>query len=389
MKTKKITALILAVMIIMAVIPAAVSAAPASTTLIIDGVTFKPKVEPIIEKGTMLVTLDVLYDAFGADTSYDSAKKQATIKTAAYTVVFTADSTACTVNGANRTLPATPKVVDNNIMVPVSYFAKAINATAAYNASTNTTAITYFTKLTGTLKIDGSTTVQPIAQAAADKLVKSNSGLSVTVAGGGSGTGIKDADAGTVNIGMSSRDLTADELKTLKPYAIANDGIAIIVNPDNPVKNLTKEQAGKIFLGEIKNWKEVGGNDAPIMVYTRETGSGTRSTFEELLLDKQSVAERAAPFTSSALIKQAVAKEKNAIGYDSIGFVDSTVKAVSLDGKTAEAKTVLDNSYGMGRQLFLCTKGDAKGLSAIFIDYLRTAENQKEIVEKEGYIAFK
>lgn len=386
---KKIIALILAVMTIMAVIPSAVSASAATTKLIIDGVTFKPAVEPILEKGTMLVTLDVLYDAFGADTNYDAAKKQATIKTAAYTVIFTADSTTCTINGANKTLPVAPKIVNNDIMVPVSYFAKAIGASAAYSASTNTTSITYFTKLTGTLKVNGSTTVQPIAQTAADKLVKANPGLSITVAGGGSGTGIKDADAGTVNIGMSSRALTADELKTLKPYAVANDGIAIIVHPDNLVKNLTAEQARKIFLGEIKNWNEVGGANAAIIVCTRETGSGTRATLEEMLLEKKSVVERATPFTSSALIKQAVAKDKNAIGYDSIGFVDQTVKAVSIDGKTAEAKTVLEGNYLMGRQLYLCTKGEAKGLAAIFIDYLRTAENQKEIVEKEGYIMFK
>jgi phosphate transport system substrate-binding protein len=381
---KKVIALILAAMAIMAILPAAVSAA--NTTLIIDGVTVNPEIAPVIEKGTMLVSLDVLIDAFGTDTKWDAAKKEVTIKTAAYTVIFTADSTVCTVNGANKTLPVAPKVINNEIMIPVSYFAKAIGGTAAYNASTNTTAIAYFTKLSGSLKIDGSTTVQPIVQAAADKLIEANKGLSITVAGGGSGTGIKDVDAGTVNIGMSSRDLTADELKTLKPYAVANDGIAIIVHPDNPVKNLTKEQASKIFLGEIKNWKEVGGNDAPIIVYTRETGSGTRATFEEMLLEKKSVVERATPFTSSTLINQAVAKEKNAVGYDSIGFIDSTVKAVSLDGKTADAKTVLEGNYIMGRELIVCTKGDAKGFAAIFIDYLRSAAVQKDIVEKEGYI---
>jgi phosphate transport system substrate-binding protein len=175
-------------------------------------------------------------------------------------------------------------------------------------------------------------------------------------------------------------------MKTLNVYAVANDGIAIIVHPDNPVKNLTKDQAAKIFLGEVKNWKEVGGNDAPIIVATRETGSGTRATLEEMILSKKSVLETATPYGSSALIKQAVAKDKNSIGFDSIGFVDSTVKALSLDGKQATAETVINNTYGMGRQLFCCTKGRAAGLGAMFIDYLKSADCQNNIVEKEGYV---
>jgi phosphate transport system substrate-binding protein len=217
--------------------------------------------------------------------------------------------------------------------------------------------------------------------------MKMNSGLSITVSGGGSGTGIKDVAAGTVNIGNSSRELTdAERASGLIPYAIANDGIALIVNPSNTVKNLTKQQAADIFLGKITNWKDVGGDNSPIIVTTRETGSGTRATLEEMLLNKVSVISTASPYASSALIKSAVASNKYAIGYDSIGYVDSTVKVVPLNSVTATSTTVINKTYGLSRELYCCTKGGATNLSAMFIDYLRSTDAQKNIVAKEGYI---
>ncbi len=170
---------------------------------------------------------------------------------------------------------------------------------------------------------------------------------------------------------------------------IANDGIAIIVHPNNPVKNLTKEQAAKIFLGEIKNWNEVGGNNAPILVQTRETGSGTLATLEEMLLEKKQVVSTATPHTSSALVKQAVAKSANAIGFDSIGFVDNTVKAISLNGTAPTADNVKNGSYVMSRNLLVFTKNKPTGASAMLIDYLRSSFCQENIVKNEGYVPFK
>ena len=382
---KRLVALTLAVVAVLSLlVPAASAASPIN--LLIDGKKVIPTVDPVVENGTTLVPLRVISETLGADVTWEQSKQQATVKTAAYSVDVTAGSENYTVNGATKTLLLAPKAVNGSTLVPIRAFSEAIGATVNYNPATNTASVDYFTKMSGSLKISGSTTLQPITQAAADKLMSMNSGLSITVSGGGSGTGIKDATAGTVNIGMSSRELTTDEMKSLKVYPVANDGIAIIVNPDNPVKDLTKDQAAKIFLGEIKNWKDVGGNDAPIVVMTRETGSGTRATLEEMILEKKSVVERATPFASSTLIKQAVAKDKNAIGFDSIGFVDSTVKAVSLDGKSATAATVISGSYGMGRQLFCLTNGNASGLSAIFIDYLKTQDCQDNIVVKEGYV---
>lgn len=382
---KRLIALTLTVVTVLAMMGSTASAA-SPINLVVDGKKIIPTVDPVVESGTTLVPLRVISETLGADVTWEQSKQQATIKTAAYTVVFTIGAKSYTVNGSTKTLIVAPKAVNGSTLVPIRAFSESIGATVNYNASTKTASIDYFTKMSGSLKISGSTTLQPIVQAAADKLVGMNSGLSITVSGGGSGTGIKDATAGTVNIGMSSRELTTDEMKSLKVYPVANDGIAIIVNPGNPVKDLTKDQAAKIFLGEIKNWKDVGGNDAPIVVMTRETGSGTRATLEEMILEKKSVVERATPFASSTLIKQAVAKDKNAIGFDSIGFVDSTVKALSLDGKSATSATVISGSYGMGRQLFCLTNGNATGLSAIFIDYLKTQDCQDNIVVKEGYV---
>jgi phosphate transport system substrate-binding protein len=359
----------------------------ANITLKIDGVTVTPTVAPIVENGTTLVPLRFISENLGAEVDWDQSSKKATVKTAGYTVVFTIDSKSYTVNGQTKTLAVAPSVVNGSTMLPIRAFAESIGAEVNYNSATNTADINYFTTMTGTLKLTGSTTLQPIAQAAADKLTAMNTGLSISVAGGGSGTGVNDTIAGTNNLGMSSRELTDDESSQIIPIAVASDGIAIIVHPGNKVKGLTKEQAADIFLGNIKNWSEVGGDNAPILVQTRETGSGTRSTLEEMLLKKESVVATATPHTSSQLIKQAVAREANAIGFDSIGFVDSTVSALSLEGVAASAATVNNNSYAMGRSLFILSKTTPTGNSAKFIDYLKTADCQKNIVEKEGYIA--
>lgn len=381
---KRFLAFILAIWSVAALVPYA--SASSAIKLVIDNKTISSSVAPYVENGTTLVPLRVISENLGADVLWNSPKKQATIQTAAYKVVFTIDSPKYTVNGVSKALTSPARLSGGSTMVPIRAFAEAIGAAVNYSSSTNTASINYFSNMTGTLKIDGSTTVQPIAQDAADTLMKMNTGLSITVSGGGSGTGIKDATAGTVNIGTSSRELTNAEMGSLYPYAVANDGIALIVNPSNPVTNLTKQQASDIFLGKITNWKDVGGDNAPIVVTTRESGSGTRSTLEELLLAKASVVSTASPYASSALIKQAVAANKYSIGYDSIGYVDSSVKVVSLAGVKATSTTVINKTYLLSRELFCCTKGTATGLSAMFIDYLRSDDAQKNIVYKEGYV---
>jgi phosphate transport system substrate-binding protein len=361
-------------------------AAAAAITLEIDGKIISTDVAPVVKNGTTLVPARVITETLGASVVWDQASKRATIETAGYTVIFTVGSTAYTLNGSPKNLTTAPEIIDGRTLIPLRALAESIGAEVNYDAGANRASIKYFSNLSGSIKVSGSTTVLPIMQSAADKLLAANRGLSIAVAGGGSGAGIKDTQAGANNIGMSSRDLTPDELRELTPVVIAGDGIAIIVHPNNPVGNLTREQAAQIFLGEIKNWKDVGGNDAPILVQTRETGSGTLTTLEELLLDRQSVVATATPFTSSALIKQAVARSANAVGFDSIGFVDSTVKAVSLDGVTATDSTVKNKSYPLSRSLYVLTKGRASGVNARLIDYLRTGDVQNQIVQGEGYV---
>jgi phosphate transport system substrate-binding protein len=153
---------------------------------------------------------------------------------AAYTIVFTIGSKEYTVNGATKTLEVAPKIINGRTMIPIRALAESIGADVGYIASTNTAVINYFTTMTGSIKISGSTTVQPISQAAADKLISMNTGLTIAVAGGGSGAGIKDSIAGVNDIGASSRELTADEASALSVVAIANDGIAIS-QTNNPV----------------------------------------------------------------------------------------------------------------------------------------------------------
>ena len=370
------------------VLGTAVTASAASPiTLEIDGKTVASAVAPVVDNGTTLVPLRVVTETLGADVKWDAAKKQAIIKTAGFNMVFTINSKTYMVNGSEKTLNVAPKLINGSTMVPMRALAESMGALVDYDAKANKAIVKYFSDMSGSIKVSGSTTVLPIMQAATDQLLAMNKGLSIAVAGGGSGTGIKECQAGSNNVGMSSRDLTADELKTLNVVSMANDGIALIVHPKNPVKGLTKDQAKKIFMGEIKNWKDVGGNDAPILVQTRETGSGTLATLEEMLLDKKKVVASATPFASSALLKQAVAKSENSIGFDSIGFVDKTVKALELDGIAPDDAAVKSAKYGLSRSLYVFTKGQATGVNAKLIDYLRTKACQTNIVAKEGYIS--
>ncbi|MCL2099513.1 MAG: phosphate ABC transporter substrate-binding protein PstS family protein [Oscillospiraceae bacterium] len=389
---KKITALILVFVMVLSFMPvmAAAPAASSARTLIVDGVTIVPAASRVTSNDTFLVSTDVLPVAFGADVEIDTDARTAVIKTAAFTMKFTAGASTVTVNGASRALPASAVITGGNFLVPIRFIASTIGGTTAYNPTTKTVAILYFTRLSGSLKISGSTTVQPIAQGAADKLIAANNGrLSITVSGGGSGAGIRDVTNGTVHIGMSSRDLTADELRQLSACPVANDGVAVILHPGNGVTNLTSDQVRKIFTGEIRNWREVGGHNGAIMLYVRETGSGTRDTFETMIMNRQPVASRATPFTSNALVLQNVAKQRNSVGYISVGYLNKTVKALSIDNILPTAETVIDKTYLINRYLYLCTKGPAKGLAAVFMDYIRSSAIQDEVVEKEGYVSLR
>jgi len=213
------------------------------------------------------------------------------------------------------------------------------------------------------LIVAGSTTVQPIAAKAAEKYMEKNLNVAISVQGGGSGTGIKMVTEGSADIGMSSRELTADELTSktgLKVYEIAADGIAVIVHPSNTLTDLTKEQLKGIFSGRIKNYKEVGGPDREIIVIIRESGSGTRSSFEEMVMDKGNTpnAAGAEQQGSNGAVKASVVSNPNAIGYVGAGFVDSSVKALRIDGVAPTKETIKSGAYPVSRKLYMITKGE-------------------------------
>jgi len=384
---KKLIALILAVIMTATMVPSVFASSNDTITLVIDGVTIGTDVAPVLVSGTTLVPLRVISETLGAEVEWNGTTQRATIRTAAYTVVFTIGSKTFTVNGSNRTLLEAPRIVSSRTLVPIRAFAEAIGATVGYNATTHTATVDYFTKMSGSIIVTGSTTVQPIAQAAADKLVKMNSGLSITVSGGGSGAGVTAARNGTAHIGMSSRELTATELSTLHAYPVANDGVAIVVHPSNTVGNLTTTQARDIFAGTITNWKDVGGSDAAILVQTRETGSGTLDTLNGLLMTGgTSVVSTASPHNSNPLLRTAVAGSRNAIGFVSVGYLDSTVKALMIGGRTPTNTTIANKTYALSRFIYVCTNGRASGVNAMFIDYLRSKDCQDNIVTGEGFV---
>lgn len=239
-----------------------------------------------------------------------------------------------------------------------------------------------------TLTIAGSTTVQPIVAKAAEKYMLKKPNIIVSVQGGGSGTGIKMTAEGSADIGTSSRELTEEELsKGLKPYEIAADGIAVIVNPSNTITDLTKQQIKDIFSGKIKNFKEVGGPDREIVVVIREQGSGTRTSFEEIVMDKGKTnnTEKAEQQPSNGAVKSTIMSNPNAIGYVGAGYIDSTIKAVSVEGVAPTKENIKTGKYKISRKLYAVTKGEATGKTKDFIDYLLSEEGQK-IVEEEGFV---
>jgi phosphate transport system substrate-binding protein len=230
--------------------------------------------------------------------------------------------------------------------------------------------------------------VQPIVTAAAEAYEKTHHGLRIGVQGGGSGTGIRMAGEGSVAIGASSRDLKDTEKKAhpdIKTTPIAIDCITIVVHPSNPIKDLTKEQIRKIFAGEIRNFAEVGGPDRRIVVVEREDGSGTRSTFEELVMNKEETTNSALQKPASGAIRFTVAGNPNAIGYLGIGYVDETVKTVAVDGIEPTEENIKAGKYSLSRRLYLLTKGNASDEAEDFIDFILSDEGQK-IVEDEGFI---
>ncbi len=241
------------------------------------------------------------------------------------------------------------------------------------------------TKLSGNLKLTGSTTVLPIAQAAAERFMVENPGVKVDVQGTGSSEGIKAVSQGAADIGNSSRELKDDENNLgLVDHPIAIDAIVFVVNPSNRVNSLTDEQLKGIFTGKIKNWKEVGGDNEPIQLVYRDEASGTREVVQEKLLGKGAkFADDAIVQPGNGQVKATVAGAPNAIGYVSYGYLDATVKPLKFNGVEASLKTIKDKTYSFQRNLHMFTKGEPKDLAKAFIDFVLSEDFQKEVISKE------
>lgn len=245
-------------------------------------------------------------------------------------------------------------------------------------------------KQSGTVSTDGSTSMEEVIGVLGEAFMQDNSGITFTYNPTGSGSGIKAVQEGRCDIGLSSRNLKEDEKAGgLTETVLAYDGIAIIVNPENPVSDLTLEEIASVFTGEITNWSEIGGNDAQIVLIGREAGSGTRDGFESITGTEDSCKYRQ-ELTSTGDVITTVSSNPDAIGYASLASVKESVKAVSVDGIIPGEGTVKDGSYVVQRPFVLVTKTDVKLSDAAqkFFDFA-TSDDAVELIASAGVVAAK
>jgi phosphate transport system substrate-binding protein len=250
-------------------------------------------------------------------------------------------------------------------------------------------------------KVKGSDTVLPLAQKEAESYMKKNASSKVSVTGGGSGVGLAALIDGSTDIAMASRKMKMDEKLKLKDAGrtateeiIAYDALTVIVNPGNKVTQLTREQLEDIFTGKTKNWKEVGGDDMAIVVYSRESSSGTYEFFKEHVMNKKNFAASVLSMPATGSIVQSVSQTKGAIGYIGMAYLEKTVKAVKVSfdkGKTYYEPTMANAKskvYPITRPLYMYYLSTAATTAKPFIQYIQSTEGQA-IVEKEGYVGLK
>jgi phosphate transport system substrate-binding protein len=242
----------------------------------------------------------------------------------------------------------------------------------------------------GSLRIAGGTAHIPVMKEAAKRIINYNPKIQISIGGGGSGLGIKQAGEGLVDIGNTGRKPTDEEIQkfNLKVLKWATDGVGAVVHPDNSVQALTSEQLRVIFSGKITNWKAVGGSDQRINLYTRDEASGTRKVFWKKALAKGDISARANVVVSNGAMKTAVSSDPFAIGYVSVGHMDTSVAPVALDGIKPALATVRSGEYKVARGLYSLTKGEATGLAKLFLDFIVSPTGQ-QIVADKGFIPVK
>ena len=247
-----------------------------------------------------------------------------------------------------------------------------------------------------TITINGSTTVLPVMQKAGEAFMASHPGVNLVISGGGSGNGIKALNDGLCDIAMSSRDMKDKEKEQgaakgvqAVRVPVALDALVPMVHPENKVKDLSSAVLRDIYSGKITNWKAVGGADAPIVVVSRDSSSGTFETWNELIMHKERVMPAALLQASNGAVVQAVSKNKNAIGYIGFGYLGKNLKALSVDGKVASAQSAADGSWPIARELYLFLNGEAKGDIKTLIDFMLDPQKGQKQVQQVGYIPLK
>ncbi|OAN18001.1 phosphate-binding protein [Photobacterium jeanii] len=243
-----------------------------------------------------------------------------------------------------------------------------------------------FEGLSGSINIAGGTAHIPVMKKAAKSVMKANHDIRITIAGGGSGVGAQQVAKGLVEIGNTGRALKPNEAKHgLISFPFAIDGVAVIVNPSNPIQGLTEQQVADIYAGKLTNWKALGGEDRMINLFTRDEASGTRAVFVKKLLHESPMANFANVVPSNGAMKTAIARDPGAIGYSSVGYIDDTVKAPALDNVHPTNEACASGKYPVVRKLYMNTKGQPQGLVREFIDYIYSPQGA-EYIRASGYI---
>lgn len=238
----------------------------------------------------------------------------------------------------------------------------------------------------GSVSTDGSTSMEYLIGALGESFTQEHQDIKFTYSPTGSGAGIAAAQEGRTDIGLSSRGLKGDETKTLDGHVVALDGIVVVVNPNNSVSDLTLEQIKDVYTGKVTNWKEVGGEDRPIVLIGREAGSGTRDGFETVTSTKDACQYRQ-ELTSTGDVITTVSKNVNAVGYASLAAVSEKIKPLTVGGVVASEETIKDGSYKLQRPFLLVTKKGKEQSEAVktFLDYA-LSKDAVEIIKMTGVV---
>ncbi|KNY27646.1 stalk domain-containing protein [Pseudobacteroides cellulosolvens] len=363
-----------------------------SLNLFIDGEKVADDKSPIINDGTIYLPAKTICEYLGADYEFNEEEYKVSIHMADRTVELAMDMPYADINGKVVELTKGPINIDGVVMLPSDMVKVSFDAEVISYDSNKSVNIKYFSLMSGTLRMGGASAFINISQRAIDKLKKLSPKFDARVFGGGSSAGITACLDGQFDIANITRELSADEIyynADIKSYRVAKEGIAVIINNQNKINDLNRDQICKLFEGKYLSWRAAMGDDNPVYVNVQEAGTGTSNTFYDIGILKVDefgeYARTAMPNSSNGLVRQAVASEPLAVGFVTFPFLNETVKAVSIEGVRPDKDSVIKKKWPLVNKLNLVTNGDAKGLKAKYINFLRSKAGRK-IIEEEGFI---